>query len=300
MYFAKALLVGASFAVAAVAQTTKLAFTTLPTSVTAGSSTELKWTGGDGTVRLSYCTPTATNSANHLLLQAVTIILQQGTANNLQTVQIVTGKPSSALSRVVHLFSYYEFALVLIFRSSGSASGNSYTWTPSKSLPSGENYALKITQGTSAVNYSGLFSLSGGSASSSSSSSSASSTDSSSMSVTPVVPVPLPSTQNSTTTTMPSYNATTTAIVGTGIVGTGIGASASAGTGIPMSRNTTMSMATLTSTATTSSSATTSGGSTSGSKAPSASPTKAPSSAAGLGSPLAFVLSAFIAVVYLG
>jgi hypothetical protein len=50
MYFAKALLVGASLAVAAVAQTTKLAFTTLPTSVTAGSSTELKWAGGDGTV----------------------------------------------------------------------------------------------------------------------------------------------------------------------------------------------------------------------------------------------------------
>ena len=53
MFFAKALLIGASLAVAAVAQTTKLAFTTLPTSVTAGSPTELTWAGGDGTVSTS-------------------------------------------------------------------------------------------------------------------------------------------------------------------------------------------------------------------------------------------------------
>lgn len=52
MYFAKILLMGASLSFAVVAQTTKLTFTTLPTSVTAGSPTELKWAGGDGTVSI--------------------------------------------------------------------------------------------------------------------------------------------------------------------------------------------------------------------------------------------------------
>jgi hypothetical protein len=50
MYFTKTLFMSPSLIVAAVAQTTSLFFTTLPTSVTAGSPIELKWAGGDGTV----------------------------------------------------------------------------------------------------------------------------------------------------------------------------------------------------------------------------------------------------------
>ena len=113
----------------------------------------------------------------------MTITLQQDTANNWQTVQLVTDKSFLASDRVVHWFEYVVFALALICRSSGSAFGNSNTWTIAKSLSSGDNHTLRISQGINDVNYSGLFSLIDGLASSSSSSSStASSTDSSSMS----------------------------------------------------------------------------------------------------------------------
>src|SRR4051794_7170784 len=53
-----------------------------------------------------------------------------------------------------------------MFRS-GDASNYSYEWLVSKSLPSASDYALQITQGQSEINYSGFFSLVGGTGSSS-------------------------------------------------------------------------------------------------------------------------------------
>ncbi|KAI4869268.1 Ser-Thr-rich glycosyl-phosphatidyl-inositol-anchored membrane family-domain-containing protein [Hypoxylon rubiginosum] len=81
----------------------------------------------------------------------VTLTLKDGPSENLQTVGEITS----------------------------GQTGESYTWTPSPSLPSG-TYALEISDGTE-VNYSKQFDIAGGSASSSSSvSSTASSTSSSS------------------------------------------------------------------------------------------------------------------------
>ncbi|KAK3167086.1 hypothetical protein OEA41_010211 [Lepraria neglecta] len=112
----KTLLMFATFVVAAVAQG-RIAFTVLPTNLTAGQPVKLEWGGGDGS--------------------AVTLTLQQGTTDNLQTVQLITG----------------------------DASGFSYTWTPSISLPDAENYALKIQQGDAEPNYTGMITLTGGSTS---------------------------------------------------------------------------------------------------------------------------------------
>ena len=52
--FAHCVLAGLAFAVAAVAQTQRLAFTTFPTleGVTVGQPFTLRWQGGDGTVSL--------------------------------------------------------------------------------------------------------------------------------------------------------------------------------------------------------------------------------------------------------
>jgi len=81
----------------------------------------------------------------------VTITLKKGTPQNLKTVSVL----------------------------SGGVSGDSYTWTPSEDLVSGDDYALSISQGVDTVNYTGQFSVKGGtapSASGSSSSDSATST----------------------------------------------------------------------------------------------------------------------------
>jgi hypothetical protein len=51
----------------------------------------------------------------------------------------------------------------LIKSLTGNATGTTYTWTPSSSLSSGDNYALQITQGINDVNYSGQFTIVGGS-----------------------------------------------------------------------------------------------------------------------------------------
>lgn len=103
MYFTKTLLLSASLTVTAVAQTTKLALSNLSTSVTAGSPTEFEWTGGDGTVSTTMLHLNLNEqSINRLRSQAVTILLQQGTANNLQTVQNIAIKSYLALNRVVH------------------------------------------------------------------------------------------------------------------------------------------------------------------------------------------------------
>ncbi|MCJ1449788.1 hypothetical protein MMC28_000116 [Mycoblastus sanguinarius] len=260
----------ASCAVATIAQSTsRIAFTALPTSVTAGQPVTLQWGGGDGT--------------------AVTITLQQGTTTNLQTVQIITG----------------------------SATGTSYTWTPSTSLPNAQNYALRIQQGDSDPNYTGMITLTGGSSSSntnavsvlSSASASASATGTSSSASVPINPASggivagSGSSSNFTTPiTIPlsGTNATTTAPVGSSPVGTGASA---VGTGTTLSRNTTLSKATLSSTTSSSSSssaATTttssSGTSTSGGTAPSSS---SKSGAVVVAGNVVMVLGAVAGVIYL-
>ncbi|MCJ1254450.1 hypothetical protein MMC24_002265 [Lignoscripta atroalba] len=268
MYFSRALFLGASFAVAALAQS-NIAFTQVPAEVTAGEPTELMWGGGDGE-------------------SLVTITLKKGDPDNLQSVAILTG----------------------------DATGNSYTWTPSTSLPNGVDYALQISQGVDDVNYSGQFPLTGGATAAastgtvSSTAASSSTTSSSDSGITPLpVPIPVPinsEAASSVSAALSSLNGTlssilsnNSAIVVTTTVGTAAGAG---GTGVPISRNTTMSSATLSSPST--GGIVVGGSSTAGSSASStgsapASTTTAAGSAAGLTSPLALVLSAVVAMLYL-
>ncbi|KAK5079816.1 hypothetical protein LTR70_003985 [Exophiala xenobiotica] len=95
---------------------------------------------------------------------------------------------------------------------------NYYVWEAPESLESGDDYALQITQGQSDINYSGLFSVEGGSSSSS----------------TPTV------------TGGASDNRTTSTAPGNSTMSMTSMASAS-GTGTAMSRNSTFSTAALTS-----------------------------------------------------
>ncbi|MCJ1397377.1 hypothetical protein MMC11_000570 [Xylographa trunciseda] len=138
----------------------------------------------------------------------VTITLKQGPSTDLATVAIITG----------------------------DATGNTYTWTPSSSLPNANDYALQISQGVDDINYTGTFSLTGGSTSTSMSSSSTTST----MSATTAVIIAGPS--GNATIINPTIFTTT-------LAGT---AASSGGTGIPMSRNTTFATASLSTTAGTS------------------------------------------------
>lgn len=62
----------ASLVVAAVAQTSRIAFTVLPTNVTAGKPVTLQWGGGDGSVSLpntlySSCQPGTTEEKQLLI-----------------------------------------------------------------------------------------------------------------------------------------------------------------------------------------------------------------------------------------
>ena len=132
----------------------------------------------------------------------VTITLRQGLAGDLQDVEVLTS----------------------------DATNGQFVWTPSTSLPNGNDYALQITQNDQ-VNYFGPFSVQGASASASSYK--ASSSASASASAMPI----------------PSANGTTSAIVPVTPAGT---APMASGTGASMSRNTTMSIATLTATTTSS------------------------------------------------
>lgn len=151
----------------------------------------------------------------------VSIILRQGPSGNLQDVETLTT----------------------------DARDGQFIWTPSTSLPNGNNYALQIKQGNE-VNYFGPFVVQGASSSASSVSVSAS-------------PVP-------------SANSTTSVPVLVTPAGTAASAS---GTGVPISRNTTMSHATLTAT-TSSSRSTATGSSTDDASFPSASSTDSSSTGA--------------------
>lgn len=122
----------------------------------------------------------------------VTITLRQGPSGDLKTIETLTS----------------------------DATGGQYIWTPSTSLPNGNNYALQIQQGDE-INYFGPFTVQGASSSASS--------GAASISASPV----------------PSANSTSSVPVIVTPIGTGASAS---GTGSPISRNQTLSSATLTAT----------------------------------------------------
>ncbi|KAK5213449.1 hypothetical protein LTR41_001028 [Exophiala xenobiotica] len=162
-----------------------------------------------------------------------------------------------------------------------SVSGDFFLWTVSKDLKTASDYALQITQGQNDINYSGLFSLTGGTGSSTISAS-------------------------ATTSATASHNSTagTTSMSTTGI--------ASLGTGSAIPRNTTFSSATISRTTTslpstiteTSSGSATFGDATSISTASTAAATTgAPNSnsagVAQLGSSAALVMGIFAAVMCL-
>ena len=94
--FAKALLVGALAAYAA-AQSQVLTFTRVPNPVTDGEPQAITY---------------ATNDTS----TPVEIILRQGAASNLQTVEVLTS----------------------------DATGGQFVWTPRASIPNGADYALEI------------------------------------------------------------------------------------------------------------------------------------------------------------
>ncbi|KAK0511166.1 hypothetical protein JMJ35_006718 [Cladonia borealis] len=257
---ARTLLACATFVVAAVAQSTMIAFTNPPANITAGKSVDLTWAGGDGS--------------------PVTLTLQQGLPSDLQTVLLVTG----------------------------SATGTSYTWNVPSSLPDASNYAFKIQQGDNPPNYTGMITLTGGSttgptlavsalASSSSTSTSASVSATSTVGTNPASGGVVGG--GSSNGTSSSGNATTTAPAAVGT-----GASGSAATGTALSRNTTMSHATLTSSSSSSSSAaatsssSSTGTSTSSSPSPSSSKTSAAITLAT--SNFALLCAAVVGIAYLG
>ncbi|ETN37389.1 uncharacterized protein HMPREF1541_08380 [Cyphellophora europaea CBS 101466] len=74
----------------------------------------------------------------------VTLTLRKGSASDLKTIETIAD----------------------------GVTGTSYSWEVDEDLEDADDYALQITQGQGDVNYSGLFTISGGSGSSSSSSSS--------------------------------------------------------------------------------------------------------------------------------
>ncbi|KAL9022635.1 MAG: hypothetical protein Q9185_000213 [Variospora sp. 1 TL-2023] len=203
--------------------------------------------------------------------QPVTITLRSGNADNLQTVRLVTGKKI----------------------------GTSLLWTVPSDLPDGNDYTLSITQGFTpteeTTNYTGRFRITGGTVSSTSSSTSSRATATSSL-VSSVSSV-----RANANTTIAANNPTTT--IGSGVVGTG---TSGAATGAGMSRNTTMSRPTLRSTSSSGASSTaaaTTGTDPTGTSGGSGEETAAPDSsamdAASFASPLALILSAVVAIVYL-
>ncbi|KAI4126171.1 MAG: hypothetical protein LQ341_006905 [Variospora aurantia] len=201
--------------------------------------------------------------------QPVAITLRSGNADDLQIVDVVIG----------------------------STTGTSFTWPVPSNLADRNDYTLSISQGIASTeentNYSGRFGITGGTVSSTSSSTS------SRPSVSSVLQTALNSAN--ATTTIASNNPSTT--IGTGVVGTG---ASGAATGTGMSRNTTMSRPTLRSTSSSGASSTaaaTTGtdptGTSGGSGEETAPPDSSAMDAASFASPLALILSAVVAIVYL-
>jgi len=111
----------------------------------------------------------------------VTITLRKGPSGNLQTISTLTS----------------------------SATGTEYTWIPDKSLADGSDYALQITQGNQ-INYSGQFTLSGGSPSAISSAVSASASSSASAASVSQSVLSLTVSSNSTASAVSSLSAAST------------------------------------------------------------------------------------------
>ncbi|KAK5016679.1 hypothetical protein LTR16_002548 [Cryomyces antarcticus] len=269
MFFTKALLFGASLVGAVIAQSSTLAFTSVPAVVTAGQPANISYMAADTT-------------------SPVTITLRKGDPNNLATIAVLTS----------------------------SSTGGSYIWIPDKSLANAQDYALQITQGVSAINYSGLITLVGSDTSAVASASAASSSSSAAAAAV-TSSVSISSQVQSILSVIASYNSSLVAITATSnattstIKPTAPVVASTAGTGIPMSRNTTMSMATLTAsssgsasvmttTVAVSTTTRTAGSSSTGSSANAAtSSPSANSGASGLSSPLALALCVFAAIAYL-
>ncbi|KAK8213409.1 hypothetical protein M8818_002708 [Zalaria obscura] len=268
MHIIKTLTIGASvLASYALAQSTRLAFTSTPASVTAGQAVTIKYSAADTTA-------------------PVTIILRKGDPNDLQTIAVLTS----------------------------DSTGGSYTWIPADYFADDTDYALEITQGDE-INYSGEFSLSGANAAAVSSASSASAASASSAAAL-TASYSVSSVIQSIQSAIASYNSSLVNLTATAtpnatavvVVTTTPGASNSLGTGIPMSRNNTMSSATLTSASASSGAAasTTSGGNPTtagggGSSTGSAATTSSTSGASVLAgsSPLALIFGVVAAFAYL-
>ncbi|KAK2875162.1 hypothetical protein FQN49_001726 [Arthroderma sp. PD_2] len=186
--------------------------------------------------------------------QPVTITLRKGPSDDLKDVAVLTS----------------------------SATGGSYTFTPSTSLVSGKDYALQISQGGQ-INYSNQFPITGGTGtpSSTSATTTGSSTASSGEPTKPATKPVSTSSQASHTVTHSTNHTTMMTMTSSG--------TASMGTGTTTSRNTTMVTPTLTSTRTPT-------------LTPTTSPTptgNAASSLAAMSSPLALVMAALAAFAYL-
>ncbi|KAL8704464.1 MAG: hypothetical protein Q9201_002380 [Fulgogasparrea decipioides] len=231
--------------------------------------------------------------------QPVTILLRRGQSENLRTVAVVNG----------------------------AATGTSTVWHVPEDLPNGSDYTFQISQGVDVTNYSGRFSVTGGSTSSSA-------TSSSSTSPTTRAPIPTGGVNSLTATTSAPTSASavlqsainsandattvaannaTTIIPGGGALGTGAVGSGASGlggaTGTALPRNTTLSRATLsassssagsTSTAAETTSAGGEASSTGGGSSSTGAPTSGALDAASFASPLALIFSAVAAIVYLG
>ncbi|KAI9749118.1 MAG: hypothetical protein M1815_002732 [Lichina confinis] len=271
----------------------RVSFTSVPTSVKAGEPVVVEYDGD--------------------LTQSATIILRQGDPDDLATVETITRKsPKPSFPKLIGLESK-------LTNTPASATGGSFTWTPSQDL-NGDDYALEIRQGDS-ENFTGLISVSGDgpgtspssiSASITSAVSSVSSAASSlssevsesvseiSSSVESEISSILESASsvlNSTMETLTATEETTTSETMTsdasGISGTGSST---------MDRNTTMLTPTLSSTATETETETETDGASRTRSTSSPSETveqTTDNSAAGLASPLALVLGAVAALVYL-
>lgn len=129
----------AAFAALAAAQSTVLTFTNVPNPITDGQPQAILYATND-TSNVSPLEERRVISlaiANHSQ-KPVTIILRQGASGNLQDVETLTT----------------------------DANGGQFIWTPSNSLPNGNNYALQIKQGDE-INYFGPFTVQGQSSTSS-------------------------------------------------------------------------------------------------------------------------------------
>lgn len=98
MRFFSTVLAYATYVATAIAQTSQIAFTSVPAVVVAGSSYNITWGGGDG-ISVSqlrdafYSLPVAFILTMYCL-QPVTITLRKGDPTNLETVSTLTSKPT--------------------------------------------------------------------------------------------------------------------------------------------------------------------------------------------------------------